>query len=147
MQGGGYRPMSVHGGEVGTGKEGRPGAWKHVGVGQSFMMGRGNAFEPFLVKDGVDVLTVEGTADTRYSIPNFHVSAHHPAVNVPVLAWRSVGYTHNSFVMETLIDELAVRGKTDPIAYRLKLLEPRARNQRAALALLPGNNAWRKKLH
>jgi len=41
------------------------------------MIGSGNAFEPFLVKNGLDVLTVEGTADTRYSIPNFHVSAHH----------------------------------------------------------------------
>src|SRR5712691_5461205 len=107
MQGGRYRPMFVHRVEVGIGKDGMPAAWKHVVVGQSFMIGSGNAFEPFLVKDGVDALTVEGTADTRYSIPNFHVSAHHPTVNVPVLAWRSVGYTHNCFVMETLIDELA----------------------------------------
>jgi len=123
-----------------------PAAWKHVVVGQSFMIGSGNAFEPFLVKDGVDVLTVEGTADTRYSIPNFHVSAHHPTVNVPVLAWRSVGYTHNSFVMETLIDELAARAKIDPIAYRLALLAPDARKLRAALALLEQKSAWRKNL-
>jgi len=146
MQGGRYRPMFVHRVEVGIGKDGMPAAWKHVVVGQSFMIGSGNAFEPFLVKDGVDVLTVEGTADTRYSIPNFHVSAHHPAVNVPVLAWRSVGYTHNSFVMETLIDELAARAKIDPIAYRLELLAPDARKLRAALALLQEKSAWRNKL-
>jgi isoquinoline 1-oxidoreductase beta subunit len=95
---------------------------------------------------------VEGTADTRYAIPNFHVSAHHPRVNVPVLQWRSVGYTHNAFVMETLIDELAVRAQTDPFAYRLKLLRPDARKLRAPLMLLrekttvwrhhvPGNHA------
>src|SRR5258706_9381608 len=100
------------------------------------MIGSGTPFEPFLVKDGVDVLTVEGTADTRYSIPNFHVSAHHPTVNVPVLAWRSVGYTHNSFVMERLIDELAVRAKIDPIAYLIKLLDPGAPKPPAALTLL-----------
>jgi isoquinoline 1-oxidoreductase beta subunit len=146
MQGGRYRPMFVHRVEVGIGKDGMPAAWKHVVVGQSFMIGSGNAFEPFLVKDGVDVLTVEGTADTRYSIPNFHVSAHHPAVNVPVLAWRSVGYTHNSFVVETLIDELAARAKIDPIAYRLELLAPDARKLRAALALLQEKSAWRNKL-
>ncbi len=74
MQGGRYRPMFVHHVEVGIGKDGMPAAWKHVVVGQSFMVGSGNAFEQFLVKDGVDVLTVEGTADTYYSIPNFHVS-------------------------------------------------------------------------
>src|SRR5712691_3245803 len=146
MQGGRYRPMFVHRVEVGVGKDGMPAAWRHVVVGQSFMIGSGNAFEPFLVKDGVDVLTVEGTADTRYSIPNFHVSAHHPTVNVPVLAWRSVGYTHNSFVMETLIDELATRAKSDPIAYRLRLLAPDARKLRAALGLLREKSAWRNKL-
>jgi len=36
-------------------------------------------------------------------------------VNVPVLAWRSSA-TRTFFVMETLIDELAVRAKGDPIA-------------------------------
>src|SRR5258708_6466282 len=146
MRGGRYRPMCVHRVEVGMGRDGVPAAWKHVVVGKSFMIGSGSAFEAFLVKDGVDVLTVEGTADPRYSIPNFHVSAHHPVVNVPVLAWRSVGYTHNSFVMETLIDELAVRAKTDPIAYRLELLDPGARKQRAALALLQEKSAWRNTL-
>ncbi len=146
MQGGRYRPMFVHRVEVGIGKDGMPVAWRHVVVGQSFMIGSGNAFESVLVKNGLDVLTVEGTADTRYAIPNFHVSAHHPRVNVPVLAWRSVGYTHNSFVMETLIDELAVRAKTDPIAYRLKLLDPGARKQRAALTLLQQQSGWRNKL-
>src|SRR6266853_1957302 len=146
MQGGRYRPMFVHRVEVGIGKDGMHVAWRHVVVGQSFMIGSGNAFESVLVKNGLDVLTVEGTADTRYAIPNFHVSAHHPRVNVPVLAWRSVGYTHNSFVMETLIDELAVRAKTDPIAYRFKLLAPDARKLRAALALLQEKSAWRNKL-
>jgi hypothetical protein len=28
------------------------------------------------------------------------------------------GYGHNSFVRETLVDELAARAKADPIAYR-----------------------------
>ena len=66
---------------------------------------------------------VEGTADTHYNILNFHVSVHHPTVNVPVLWWRSVGHTHNAFVIETLIDELAARAKADLIVYRRKLLK------------------------
>jgi isoquinoline 1-oxidoreductase beta subunit len=143
VQGGHYRPMFVHRVEVGIGPDGMPAAWRHVVVGQSFLIGSGNVFEPLLVKNGLDVLVVEGTANNPYAIPNFHLSAHHPKVNVPVLAWRSVGYTHNAFVMETLIDELAVRARTDPIAYRLKLLNPDARKLRAALNLLKERAAWR----
>ena len=105
VQGGYYRPMFVHRVEVGIGSDGKPATWRHVIVGQSLLAGT-----PFasMIKNGVDETAVEGTADTHYTIPNFHVAAHHPVVNVPVLWWRSVGHTHNAFVIETLIDELAM---------------------------------------
>jgi CO/xanthine dehydrogenase Mo-binding subunit len=62
-------------------------------------------------------------------------------------SWRSVGYSHNAFVRETLIDELAMRAKIDPIAYRLKLLNPDARKFRGPLALLQEKSAvWRNSL-
>ena len=112
VQGGYYRPMHVHRVEIGIGQDGMPAAWRHVIVGQSIIMS--TPFAAMLVKNGVDESAVEGTADTHYNIPNFHVSAHHPTVNVPVLWWRSVGHTHNAFVMETLIEELATRAKADP---------------------------------
>jgi isoquinoline 1-oxidoreductase subunit beta len=147
VQGGYYRPMFAHRVEMGIAADGMPIASKHVIVGQSWMIGSGNAFEPILVKNGVDQLATEGTADTRYTIPNFHVSAHHPTVNVPVLQWRSVGYTHNTFVMETLVDELAERAKMDPIAYRLQLLAADAKKLRAPLMLLQERTGtWRHNL-
>jgi isoquinoline 1-oxidoreductase beta subunit len=130
VQGGYYRPMHVHRVEI---------------VGQSITAG--TPFEPLIVKDGVDSTAVEGTVDTRYDIPNFHVSAHHPTVNVPVLWWRSVGHAHSAFVMETLVDELATRAKADPIAYRRKLLKPDAKRLRAALDLMDEKSAtWRTRL-
>jgi isoquinoline 1-oxidoreductase beta subunit len=145
VQGGYYRPMHVHRVEVGIGSDGKPAAWRHVIVGQSIVAG--TPFAPMLVKNGVDETAVEGTADTHYVIPNFHVSAHHPDVNVPVLWWRSVGHTHNAFVMETLIDELATRAKTDPITYRLNLLAPDAKKLRACLTLLQETTAaWRNRV-
>ncbi len=145
VQGGYYRPMHVHRVEIGVGSDGMPSAWRHVIVGQSILAG--TPFAAWLVKNGVDGTAVEGTADTHYDIPNFHVSAHHPTPNVPVLWWRSVGHTHNAFVMETLIDELAARARMDPIAYRLKLLKPEAKKLRAALALMEEKSAaWRSKL-
>jgi isoquinoline 1-oxidoreductase beta subunit len=121
-----------------------PVASRHVVVGQSHIIGTGPPWEGALVKNGVDELVVEGTADTSYAIPNFHVSAHQPAINVPVAQWRSVGMTHNAFVMETLIDELAVGAKIDPITYRLALLRPDAKKLRNPLVLLDEKTrGWR----
>jgi len=145
VQGGYYRPMHVHRVEVGVGRDGLPVAWRHVVVGQSIVAG--TPFAAFMIRDGVDRTAVEGVADTDYAIPNFHVSAHHPKVNVPVLWWRSVGHTHSAFVMETLIDELAARAKMDPIAYRRRLLNPDAKKVRAALDLMEEKSApWRRTL-
>jgi len=144
VQGGYYRPMFVHRVEVGIGDSGAPIAWRHVVVGQSYVIG--TPFESYLVKNGVDFDSVTGTADTPYSIPNLHVTAHHPKVNVPPSQWRSIGSTHNAFVMETLIDELATRAKMEPIAYRMKLLKPEARRLRASLALLNEKSGWRRNL-
>ncbi|HEX8845161.1 MAG TPA: xanthine dehydrogenase family protein molybdopterin-binding subunit [Pyrinomonadaceae bacterium] len=144
IRGGYYRPMHVHRVEVGIGADGMPSAWRHVIVGQSLLAGTPFAM---MMKDGVDNSSVEGVSDTHYNIPNFNVSVHHPAVNVPVLWWRSVGHTHSAYVMETLIDELAARAKTDPIAYRRKLLKPEAKKLLAALDLLEAKSAaWRRKL-
>jgi isoquinoline 1-oxidoreductase beta subunit len=142
VQGGYYRPMHFHRVEVGIGDDGMPAAWRHVTVGQS--IAAGTPFAAMMIKNGVDETAVEGTADTQYTIPHFHVSAHHPSVNVPILWWRSVGHTHNAFVMETLVDELATRAKADPIAYRLKLLSPNAKKLRACLTLLDEKSAWRQ---
>ncbi len=145
VQGGYYRPMHAHRIEIGIGADGLPLAWRHVVVGQSITAG--TPFTPMTIKNGVDLTAVEGTADTHYEIPNFHVSAHHPIVNVPVLWWRSVGHTHNAFVMETLIDELATRAKTDPIVYRRKLLKADAKKLRGVLDLMEEKSAaWRSKV-
>jgi isoquinoline 1-oxidoreductase beta subunit len=145
VRGGYYRPMHAHRVEIGIGRDGTPAAWRHVIVGQSIVAG--TPFAAMLIKNGVDETTVEGTADTTYDIANFHVSAHNPTVNVPVLWWRSVGHTHNAFVMETLIDELAARAKIDPIVYRRKLLKPEAKKLLSALDLMDEKSApWRGNL-
>ncbi|HEV2835169.1 MAG TPA: xanthine dehydrogenase family protein molybdopterin-binding subunit, partial [Pyrinomonadaceae bacterium] len=145
VQGGYYRPMHLHRVEVGVGANGIPTAWRHVIVGQSITAD--TPFASFTTKNGVDSTATEGVADTHYNIPNLHVSVHHPKVNVPVLWWRSVGHTHTAFVMETLIDELAIRARVDPIAYRRKLLKPEAKKLLSTLDLLEKASAgWRNAL-
>ena len=144
VRGGYYRPMHTHRIEIGIGADGMPAGWRHVIVGQSLVAG--TPFAAMMIKNGVDDTTVEGVNDSSYNIPNLHLSAHNPTVNVPVLWWRSVGNTHTAFVMETLIDELATRAKADPIAYRRKLLKPEAKKLHAVLDLLDEKSAWRKSL-
>lgn len=143
VRGGYYRPMHVHRAEIGIGRDGMPDAWRHVVVGQSILAGTPFAM---MVKNGVDETAVEGTTDMSYDVANLLVTVHHPTVNVPVLWWRSVGHTHNAFVVETLIDELASRARVDPIAYRQKLLKPDAKKLRAAIDLLDEKSGWRKTL-
>jgi isoquinoline 1-oxidoreductase beta subunit len=137
--------MHAHRVEIGIGADGMPMAWRHVIVGQSITAG--TPFAAFTTKNGVDETAVEGVADTHYDIPNFLVTAHHPTVNVPVLWFRSVGHTHTAFVMETLIDELAIRAKMDPIAYRRKLLKSDAKKLLGTLAVMERESAaWRSSL-
>jgi isoquinoline 1-oxidoreductase beta subunit len=64
---------------------------------------------------------------------------------IPTAFWRSVGPSHNVFVTEGFMDELAVAAKQDPVAYRLALLDktPRAK---AVLALAADKAGWGVKL-
>ena len=60
---------------------------------------------------------------------------------IPTAFWRSVGPSHNVFVTESFMDELAAAAKQDPVAYRLALLEktPRAK---AVLELAAEKAGW-----
>ncbi|MEF7617160.1 xanthine dehydrogenase family protein molybdopterin-binding subunit [Aquincola sp. MAHUQ-54] len=155
IRGGYYRPMQVHRAEIGLDAQGRVLAWQHTIVGQSIL--KGTPFEPFMVKNGIDKVAVEGVDDTPYALP-LSLDVHHPEVNVPVLWWRSVGHTHTAFVMETLVDELAQAAGQDPVAYRRTLLGDRHPRIRAALDLaversgygqrkLPEGRAWGVAVH
>src|SRR5262249_6331271 len=60
---------------------------------------------------------------------------------IPTAFWRSVGPSHNVFVVETFIDELAAAARKDPVAYRRALLDksPRAK---AVLDLAAQKAGW-----
>jgi isoquinoline 1-oxidoreductase beta subunit len=131
MRSGYYRPFTVHRAEIGFDAAGKVLAWEHRVVSQSILAG--SPFEAFMVKQGVDVTTTEGLREP-YGVP-MNVSVHHPQVNVPVLWWRAVGSTHTAYVMETLIDEIAVATKQDPVAYRMALMGTEAKTVRHRAAL------------
>ncbi|MGC2048011.1 MAG: xanthine dehydrogenase family protein molybdopterin-binding subunit [Gallionella sp.] len=144
MRGGYYRPMWSDHIEAGIAKNGKPLVWKHTLVGQSIIAG--TSFEAFMVKNGVDVTSVEGASTLPYVIPNVQVELHSPKNAVPVQWWRSVGHSHTAFVVETMIDELAHLAKKDPAAYRLDNL-PADSRYRGVLKLAASKAGWgRKKL-
>ncbi len=128
MKGGYYRPMWYDRIAAGLDTIGNPVAWQHAIVGQSIISG--TPFEKAMLKDGVDVTSVEGAQDIPYDIPNILVSLHSPKLGIPVLWWRSVGHSHTAFVVESFLDEVAHAGGKDPYEFRRALLKehPRHRN-------------------
>ena len=64
---------------------------------------------------------------------------------IPTAFWRSVGPSHNVFVTESFIDEMAAAAKQDAVAYRRALLEksPRAK---AVLDLAAEKVGWGRAL-
>jgi isoquinoline 1-oxidoreductase beta subunit len=143
MRAGYYRPMYYHRIKAALDSAGKPVAWQHRIVGQSILTG--TAFEGMLVKDGVDLTSVEGASNLPYAIPNLYVDLHSPRLPVTVQWWRSVGSTHNAYVVETFIDELAAAAKRDPVEFRRGLLQDHPRH-RAVLDLAARKSGWGKKL-
>ena len=114
-----YRPYYVDRLSARLDDKGRPQAWFHRVTGSSIMA----RFAPPAVKDGIDPDAVEGARDLPYAIPDLRVEYVRHEPPIPTAFWRGVGPTHNIFVVESFIDELAHAAKQDPVAYRRALLE------------------------
>ncbi|MET4493412.1 xanthine dehydrogenase family protein molybdopterin-binding subunit [Bradyrhizobium sp. LA7.1] len=133
-----YRPYYVDRLSAGLDAAGKPVAWTHRIAGSSVMA----RYYPPYFKDGLDPDAVEAAAEPPYALPNIHVDfvrVEHPGVRTSW--WRGVGPTHNVFVVESFIDELAHAAKQDPVAYRKGLLghNPRAL---AVLSLAADKAGW-----
>jgi isoquinoline 1-oxidoreductase beta subunit len=119
MKGGRYRPAYVHAVRAGLDADGNLVAWDHHIVGQSIMAG--GPFEAF-IQGGIDPSSVEGALHVPYAIPNRRIGLTTSDVRVPVLWWRSVGSTHNAYVVETFLDEIAEAAGKDPLEFRLAMM-------------------------
>ena len=139
IKGGYYRPLVVHKVRAGITAEGTIAGWQHRIVTQSIIAG--TAFEPAMIKNGIDQSSIEGTGDSPYAIPNFEVELHTPKNGVPPLWWRSVGHSHTAYVMETMIDELAKLAERDAVEFRLALLDLHPRLA-GVLKLAAGKSGW-----
>ncbi len=133
-----YRPYWFDRIAAGLDKDGKPVVWTNRFAGSSVIA----RWLPPGFKDGLDPDTTEGAIDLVYSLPNFHVEyVRVEPPGIPTAFWRSVGPSHNVFVTESFIDELAAAAKQDPVAYRRALLDrnPRAK---AVLDLAAEKSGW-----
>jgi len=126
IKGGFYRPLALHRVKAAVDTQGRIAGWQHQVVNKSVFTG--TPFQDSFVKNGVDHSSVEGIVDTPYGIEHLAVQSYMAQSPVPVLWWRSVGHSHTAHVMETVIDELAVLARKDPVAFRLSLLAKQPRD-------------------
>jgi isoquinoline 1-oxidoreductase subunit beta len=139
MKAGYYRPAYYHVMKAGLDASGNIAGWQHRIVGQSILAG--TPFAAMMIKDGVDLTSVEGASTLPYAIPDLFVDLHSPQIGVPVLWWRSVGSSHNAYATEAFIDELAVAAGKDPVAFRKALLA-KAPKHLSALDLVADKAGW-----
>jgi isoquinoline 1-oxidoreductase beta subunit len=121
-----YRPYYYDRLAAGLDETGKPVAWSHRVTGSSILA----RWLPPAFKDGLDEDAVDGAAGP-YAFPNLLVDyvRQEPPAGLVTGWWRGVGITHNAFMVEGFVDELAAAAKKDPVDYRRALLgdAPRAR--------------------
>jgi isoquinoline 1-oxidoreductase beta subunit len=104
------------------------------------------ASAPSFGRPGGPPFYVEAVADLNYRIPNYHVTGLNKNLGVRFGFWRSVNHSHNPFMMEGFIDELARAAGKDPYEFRRAMLQhdtEGARRQRAVLDLMAEKADWR----
>jgi isoquinoline 1-oxidoreductase subunit beta len=155
-----YRPYYYDRIAVGLDERGKPIAWTHRITGSSIMARVTSELFPKTLRvmraaglhnlvamvRGLDVDAVDGAAQPPYAIDNIRVDyVREEPPGIPTAFWRGVGPTHNIFVVESFIDELAVAAKQDPFEYRRALLDksPRAK---AVLELAAERAGWGRPL-
>jgi isoquinoline 1-oxidoreductase beta subunit len=137
-----YRPYYYDRIAAGLDAHGKPVAWTHRVVGPSILA----RWAPPAFKNGLDADALDGAVQLTYGIPAIqveYVRHEEPILNTGF--WRGVGVTHNTWVIESFIDELAAAAKQDPLEYRLALLGKSPRAQ-AVLELAAKEAGWGTKL-
>ena len=136
MRNGFYRPTSYNRFSAGLDAAGRLVAWTHRIAGTPLRL----KFGP--LAKGIDDSLIDGAIDLPYAIPNLLVDQLTLTLpTVPLGPWRSVGVSHNGFVTECFLDEIAAAGGRDPFELRRELLRDKPRHRRT-LELAAEKAGW-----
>lgn len=119
--------------------DGKPLSWRHRLAGPNIMA----RFLPVYQKDNIDGDIVENAVG-HYDIPNVWIdfARHEAPEGMNTGNWRGVGPTRNVFMSESVMDELAFRAKTDPLAYRRALMQQAPARLRHVLDLAADKAGW-----
>src|SRR5262245_12575614 len=131
-----YRPITYLRMSGAVDASGQPVAYMQRMVQQSLMKRLGS-----LPPNGVDFISVEGSANLPYDIPNIRVEFIETDPGVPYGFWRSVGASVQGYVVEAFIDEMATTAGKDPYQFRRALLN-KAPRHRAVLDLVAEKSGW-----
>ncbi|HTU53755.1 MAG TPA: molybdopterin cofactor-binding domain-containing protein [Acetobacteraceae bacterium] len=94
---------------------------------------------------GYEFQAIEGLDDISYAVANLRVGCALQETPVPVMFWRSVGYSQNAFAVESFIDEMAHAASADPLDFRRRLLAHRP-DFLGVLDVLAAKGDWGKPL-
>jgi isoquinoline 1-oxidoreductase beta subunit len=132
-----FRPASQCRITAGLSKDGKLVGWSHKVAAPSVWA----SVNPQMVNNGVCPDAVSGISDMPYSIPNLLVDYVMVNLPIPVGFWRSVGFSVNTFAVESFMDELAHAAGTDPVQFRLAHMQKGSRPYNI-LSLLAEKGGW-----
>jgi isoquinoline 1-oxidoreductase beta subunit len=135
-----YRPVTYVRMWGAVDASGKPVAFMQRLVQQSLMKRIGG-----LPPNGVDFISVDGSASLPYDIPNVRIEYTETDPGIPFGFWRSVGASVNGFVVEAFVDELAAAAGEDPFEFRRSRLSKHPRHK-AVLELVAEKSGWGKPL-
>jgi isoquinoline 1-oxidoreductase beta subunit len=133
-----YRPVTYLKMSGAVDASGKPTVFMQRIVQQSLLKKLGS-----LPPDGVDRISVDGSATLPYDIPNIRVEYTETDPGIPYGFWRSVGCSVQGYVVEAFIDEMAKAAGKDPYQFRRDLLSKQPRH-RAVLDLVAEKSGWSK---
>jgi len=136
-----FRPQAAIRMRAGLDRSGMPRAWEMLTAVDSIELSL-FGYQPAA---GYEFQAVEGLTDTAYAIPNLRVGCTLQHSAAPVMFWRSVGYSQNTFAVESFVDEMAMACNIDPLAFRRRLLADRA-DYLHVLDVLAAATDWGKPL-
>ena len=124
-----YREASAHHIRAAVGPAGVPEGWIH-------RVATTTVEKP--PADTVYGSVVMGASDLPYSVDALQVEWSSVQTPVRTGLWRSVGYSYNTFAVESFVDELAEHAKADPVEFRQRMLSgsPRLRSCLDRVAVL-----------
>jgi len=156
-----YRPATYHQVKATVTADGKIDAWDHTLISPSIVRGYavwlaaaamprwippkvgraiGRMGSNLLEGTGYDPTMSEG-AVIPYHSGNFNLDVVYDDPGVPIGFWRSVGHSHNAFVVESMVSALATKAGKDGVAFRRDNLQPGSRHL-ATLNLVAEKANW-----